>query len=215
MSKIALVIGDVHSRWQYLNEIIDREHPEVIFQLGDFGVWKGGLKSLQGIIPQDTKIYFCPGNHENWDFLDRYDLGHIHEIMPNVFYCAFGSMLTYRKKNILFCGGADSIDKNLRVRGIDWWPSEIITQKDMDALPNANTKVDIIMSHTAPDYFDLNMPVIDYRDPSTRALGYVYAMFKPKKWYFSHFHKSRKGKFQNCKWFMLNRIEAEGSVMVF
>ena len=203
---MSIVLGDIHGRWNVINHIVNSCRPDVIFQLGDFGIWRE-MWEVDNIHIGDTKLYFIPGNHENWDVLDRYELGKIHEVGRNIFYCAFGSMLTYQNQNILFCGGADSIDKGFRTEKVDWWRQEIITQRDMDTLPNAHTKVDVVMSHTSPEYFDLKMPVIDYFDPSTRALSMVYDMYHPKKWFLGHFHKSISGNYKNCQWFCLNQEE--------
>jgi len=55
------------------------------------------------------------------------------------------------KRNILFIGGALSIDKKQRTIGYDWFPQETISQKNIFELPDE--KIDIVISHTAPKYF--------------------------------------------------------------
>lgn len=207
-----LIIGDVHCKFRLLNKLIETEEPEILIQTGDFGVFLKGLDDLNEVEPKNTKIYFIDGNHDNHEVLDAFELGKIHEVRPNIFFCAFGSTLDIDGKTYLFCGGADSIDKGVRTPGFDWWPTERIREVDLAALPNANTKIDVVVSHTAPDYFDLKLQQKfgDYYDPSTRALSYVFDMFKPRMWWFSHFHKGLEGRHKQCLWTLLHCMNYGG-----
>ena len=51
--------------------------------------------------------------------------------------------------NVLFIGGASSIDKHYRVPGIEWWPQELITTRDIDKALTAQN-VDVVVSHESP-----------------------------------------------------------------
>jgi hypothetical protein len=107
----------------------------------------------------------------------------------------------------LFCGGAQSIDKNLRQEGTSWWPQEVISNDDMEKLPSTRTRVDVVVSHTKPGGF----PVLSYtkmQDPSEKHLDTVRKMFKPKHWYFGHFHELQKGEYEGTKWTGLADIAA-------
>ena len=42
---------------------------------------------------------------------------------------------------VLFMGGADSIDKKYRKIGFDWFPEELITQKDIYELPDTHGNI--------------------------------------------------------------------------
>ena len=50
----------------------------------------------------------------------------------SVFYAIRGEIYEINGKNILTLGGADSIDKHLRIKDVDWWEQESITQKDFN-----------------------------------------------------------------------------------
>lgn len=210
---------------------------EIIFlQVGDFGWWphahsphnkKGllgkfdqyGIKNQVDFLKDGhIKIYWCPGNHENWDDLDRLSdenpSDDFIEVQPYVYYATFGSVLTLANgKNVLFVGGADSIDKDQRTLGIDWWQQETIQYSDFELLPNRND-IDIIISHTCPNYFDLsegerNGCVTDLinnkgRDSSKFALDSIYDQYKPSQWFFGHYHWYKSGKFENCDWQILS-----------
>ena len=112
-----IALGDTHYETEHLNRVIDETaNPDVILQCGDFGfIWDRFWKSdCEGINLGTTKIFWCPGNHENWNILDtlspRVATTPV-EIYSNIYYCPIGSILSINGKNILFVGGAKSIDK--------------------------------------------------------------------------------------------------------
>lgn len=228
MNKLKImVVGDVHGRWGALNKLIDKKSPDIILQCGDFGYWpnfhntetvttyanrrKRILWDAYGIKCQNTKIYFCDGNHEDHWELNKFDKPT--KIYDNIRYMPRGSSITLPDgRNVLFMGGAESIDKWNRTIGYDWFPEETITQKDIYELTDNN--VDIIISHTCPTEFmtnikdRLNYWVDDTKfiDPSQHALTAVLEKYKPSLWYFGHFHQHMTDCHNNTKWFLLNTI---------
>ena len=213
-----LVCGDIHGTWGPLNVLINQKQPNIILQVGDFGWWphyhnKKGFNGPKrwnqyGLKNKDTKVYWCPGNHENWDELDKMGYG-IHEVMDNVFYCSFGSTITLPDgRVVLFAGGADSIDKKSRVLGNSWWHQEIINYADMAQLP-IDKKVDIIISHTLPFNMAVNSKSYEYYrwkmdDPSMKALDQVFKMYRPSLWYGGHFHTYEKIIYKDCEFTILS-----------
>lgn len=212
-----LVVGDTHGEWGRLNELIHKKLPQLILQVGDFGYWPhfhnsesyAGSRVTRwdqyGIKNPYTEILFCDGNHEDhWSLNALSD----HTIMDRVYHMPRGS--TYQLKDgrtVLFMGGANSIDKNLRKIGVDWFPEEIITQKDVMDLPDV--KVDIVISHTCPDSFSIS-GLYDDRDPSRKALQYVLEKYRPSLWYFGHFHTHKTEYTNSCRWFCLNELGKTG-----
>ena len=219
-----LVTGDIHGDWGSLNTLINKKNPDIILQCGDFG-WFPHLHDIAeinrkrwnqyGIIAPHTKIYWCPGNHENWDSLDKISKdndGMIHELSGNVFFCEFGAVLTLPEgETVLFVGGADSIDKYYRTEGVDWWRQETISESDFYKLPDKGI-IDIVVSHTIPEYFIKEFPNefpgtwltkdlgLKFEDPSCKALNQVFDRYKPAYWYSGHFHREMSGTYKNCKW---------------
>ena len=118
-----------------------------------------------------------------------------------------GSILKINNKNILFLGGADSIDKSERIIGIDWFPQEIINQTDIYNIDD-NIHIDIVISHTCPESVFNNVLRINsnYNDPSRIALDYILEKYRPTQWYFGHFHNYRVIDYMNCKFTMLHAI---------
>lgn len=164
-----------------------------------------------GVKAKDTKVYFCDGNHEDhWDLVnERNYMKAPCKVMHNVYYMKRGSVLKLPDgRNILFIGGAESIDRDSRTLGVDWFPEESINHSNIENLPD--TEIDIVISHTCPVemYEDITKKSNIYKmiGPSERALSYVLDKYKPNLWYFGHYHLFLKGQIRNTKWFCLNTI---------
>ncbi len=218
-----LILGDIHGEWGALNQLINRykDLVDYIICCGDFGYWPNfwgtqlthpydPAKPDKGILFQGGKfkILFCDGNHEDhWSLKQLED----NEIVPNVFYMKRGS--TYRLpdgRNILFMGGANSIDKHMRKIGVDWFPEETISHGDMQNLPDE--KVDILITHTCSE--DILSDMCDGKiydnDPSRAAVSYIVNKYKPDLWYFGHWHMYKEGIYKNTKWTALSMPNRTG-----
>jgi hypothetical protein len=231
MTNQVIVMGDLHGVWSQANHLINQKKPQIVLQCGDFGYWPkwdntttivvednfDGQKlkpfNQYGIKPEDARIYWCDGNHEDHESLKKIRDAGIFEIQPNVFYQPRGSTLELPDgRVVLFMGGADSVDKRERTPGRDWFPEETIKSKDLDNLPNY--AVDIIISHTAPKEFykklmtTRNLETYNwedkFNDPSREALSYILHKYKPSLWYFAHFHIFGRGYYENTRWCCLN-----------
>ena len=228
-----LVIGDLHGQWGSVNILINNNKPYIILQCGDFGYWPKWHNTTMiyadlysnkrvkqpwdqyGLRPKNTKIYWADGNHEDhWAIRKNLIETSNYEIQPNVFYQSRGSTLELPDKRIvLFMGGAESIDKNVRTMGFDWFPDEVISQMDIENLPECN--VDIVISHTCPREFFVKLlskkeekinKWMKAKDPSMMALSYILHKYRPKLWYFGHFHMFKIGYYHDTKWFALNKV---------
>lgn len=223
-----LVCGDIHGVWAHLNILMNRRQPDIILQCGDMGYWPNfhgvvsdgtGKKKwdLFGIRNKSTRIYWCDGNHEN--HLSLKELGNCSAALgPGIFYMKRGSILELPdKREVLFFGGARSIDREYRTVGVDWFPEETIGYRDLENLPEE--KIDIVISHTCPVEFDMGgwkhtMTGLVYKDrlddPSRKALSYILDKYRPKLWYFGHFHQYMEGSYQDCRWWCLNMSNEDG-----
>jgi len=197
-----LVVGDVHGRFSQLNSLINRKMPDIVLQVGDFGYWPN-FRDKAKVKSQDSIIYFCDGNHEDHESLRNLKNN---EIYKNVFYMKKGSTIDLPDgRTVLFMGGAHSFDWRYREAGIDWFPElELVTEKDLENLPNK--KIDIVISHTAPEEFYMRFPPKE--DPSRESLSYVLNKYKPKLWFFGHFHIYDTGFNLGCRWTALADIES-------
>lgn len=226
-----IVCGDIHGHWGPLNVLINKRRPKTILQVGDFGWWPRfhGLPKARtrkdfygrwikpgnnyGIKCNGTEVFFCPGNHEDWDelLLRRAIPAHLYD---EVYYMRRGATLTLDDgRVVLFMGGALSIDKDSRTIGIDWFPQELIPYSEFYKLQEAGLKkVDVVISHTCPVEFNTEiMPKCPYKgweykffDCSQQVLSAILEEYKPSLWYFGHFHVTAKGTHNNTKWYCLN-----------
>lgn len=236
MEKLVYILGDIHGKFGSLNEFVNRRirlHPAVralaedcrmkgrelavdILQCGDFAyfwpgcsnkvVIKNHIDFLRG---GRANIYWCAGNHENHDELDRIEKtgwSKPIEVDKGIFYCPFGSTLELTPEiTVLFAGGAESIDKEWRLEKMRegypriWWPQEEISESDMERLA-AVPRVDWVVSHTAPTDFQFYMPFKPGWEASRLALNEVLHRYRPKKWFFGHFHEFMKGNCNGTEW---------------
>lgn len=209
-----LAVGDLHGEWGRLNTLISAKSPEIVLQCGDFGWWpKLEIKRtvryshrqkwlVKGIKPQGANIYWCDGNHEEHPLLCQDGL--IHEMYSGVHHCSRGSVLTLPDgRNVLFVGGADSIDKGLRTPGDDWFFQENITQSEFATAMSIEDKVDIVISHTCPSSFDV-FGGDKYHDSNRVALDQILDKYKPDLWFFGHWHKHQSGTHKGTRWCCLD-----------
>ena len=204
-----LITGDVHNKFGDLNSLISKKRPDNVICCGDFGYWpkfnaSGGSQPLSKIKLQGAEwLRWCDGNHEDFWSLAQRDQD---EIEPGIIYQPRGS--TYKLpdgRTILFMGGADSIDKLYRKIGIDWFPEEVITQKDFMNLPDVN--VDIFITHTCPVEL-VNDLKVNYpekgMEPSNHALSELWKIYKPDLWFFGHWHQYGEYKMMGTQCYALS-----------
>jgi len=197
-------MGDVHCEFGLLNTFINKKRPAMILQCGDFGFWPnmtakdhlGVTKEKKRVIADETKIYWCDGNHEDHSTLNALESN---EIYPNVFHMKRGAMLALPDgRKVLFVGGAKSTDRDHRTAGYDWFPGEEISLEDVRGLPEAS--VDIVISHTCPREFHVLGDDMRLNDNCRMALSYVLHKYRPGLWYFGHFHYYQTGETHGCRW---------------
>jgi len=202
-------------------KVADEELEVLFFCCGDFAFhWpyednSEAIKNKVGFIKDGyVKIYFVDGNHEDHDQLDQLEQQHpdkkFHEVAPCVFYASFGAVLELQDgTNVLFCGGAESCDAADRTPHLSWWPQEGIDDRDMMQLPDPITqKIDWVISHTAPIYFQ-HMGCYYHakkNEQSRYKLEMVRQVYKPSKWFFGHFHDFYQGSDDGCQWMCLNYL---------
>ena len=205
-----LITGDVHNEFGHLNTLLNKKKADLVICCGDFGYWPRfndkGTASLSSINLQGAKeLRWCDGNHEDHDSLDQREPD---EIEPGIIYMPRGSTYTLPDgRVIMFMGGAESIDKNWRTTGVDWFPQEIINQSNFKNLPDI--KVDIFITHTCPvelvHELKLNYPDKDY-EPSNKALSELWKIYKPDLWFFGHWHQYGEYKIMGTKCYALSAV---------
>lgn len=138
-------IGDVHGKFnRYRSMIKNSPHPTI--QVGDFGV---GFRNRNGKYTEqpDDKLTelmssgghtYIRGNHDNPDWCKGDPL------------CILDGAT---HGNMMFVGGAVSIDKPYRIEGQSWWPEEELTKAELDAIVETYSQVkpQIMVTHECPE----------------------------------------------------------------
>lgn len=215
-----MVVGDLHGDWRVLNELIARKKPDNILQCGDFGWWPGlevrrpvlyrdqHRWVLRGVKTQNSKVYWCDGNHEDHSVLLQN--GCVQQMYENVYFGARGSTITLPDgRVVLFAGGASSTDICFRTPGYDWFPGENISYSDVDRMLGYG-RVDIVVSHTCPVSFPIGGTVEKSRDSNRLVLEDVLIKYRPELWLFGHWHTALSGVCGNTKWHCLDYPKHSG-----
>ena len=193
--KRIMLLGDVHGGWASLTKLIKKERPELIIQLGDFGYFPRsdffGYGDTSSINLMGANIVFCGGNHEDWYSLNEIARSNRLEISPGIFYAPrCSTMVLPDERKILFMGGAASIDRNVRIEGVDWFREEIILEGVMYRLPDIN--IDVLACHTTPLEFLPIKDSFEFPDPSRGILSEIVKKYSPPNLYCAHWHVKRE-----------------------
>jgi Predicted phosphoesterases, related to the Icc protein len=158
-----LLVGDLHANTAWLERAVVpaalRHDADLILQLGDFGWWPGqpsGDRFIEAAQRSPIPLWWIDGNHEHHDDLARrvdasenvgvptaVDLG------GNLTYLPRGTRIGFDGVGGVGCGGAHSIDRQLRNPGQSWFESERLSEADI-ARCTAGGHADILFSHDAP-----------------------------------------------------------------
>lgn len=209
MSKI-LVAGDWHGSHPWAKKIIEAasaEEIDKIIQVGDFGVWPGksGEEYLdilsRALVKQNVKLYFVPGNHEDFNQIDEWnrtiepDINGHRKIRDNLFYAGKVNAWTWEGKRFASVGGAVSIDRQWRKENETWWPQEQLTALEETKAKDLG-KVDYLFTHDAP----VDVP-LSYLKKDEDSQAHRYTMTKigralrPNLWFHGHYHRKMEYSF--------------------
>lgn len=174
------LLGDIHG--DYAKHDLCAKNNHFTIQLGDFGFNYDSLKKHD---PNYHKV--LGGNHDNYDLI--VDVPH--------YLGDFGTfeLNADRVIKIFYIRGADSIDKQLRTVGIDWWADEQLTMVKMrEALDlYGQYKPDVILSHSPPafaiEWFcNPRMPF----GLTEHCLDAMHEIHSPELHIFGHMHKRKQ-----------------------
>ena len=201
MGTMTRFIGDVHGHWvRYLNAIYGCDDS---IQVGDFGV---GFP-VYGKMDVPPKIDVPPiiehGNHRfihgNHD--DPYLCKELAGFIPD------GTV----EGDVMFHGGAYSIDKSTRTPGLDWWPDEEASYADLVRFIGKYEEVKprMMVSHDCPDVitdelFPFKLPI---GSRTRTAFSECFRIHQPEIWVFGHWHESRDKVIDGTRFICLNQLE--------
>ena len=200
-----VICGDWHQNMQYVTLLLDElgyYGTTTIIHVGDIGFMGryrdryinklDELLTSKGIL-----LYFIEGNHEDYDWLsqlpqDELGLGHVTDRIKHI---PRGSQYRIKNKIITFIGGGVSVDQNIRVKGLDWWPDEELTDEQVSQYKQI-APTDILISHDGPSSCTLPLPHTHYflpelihkSDVHRNKLEEIREALQPSYMVFGHYH---------------------------
>lgn len=178
---------------------------DLLVILGDFGfIWSNHRDGrerywLKWFAEKPYRIAFLDGNHENHDRLAKLERVEFHggiagRVSENVWHLKRGELYKFGNKSVFTLGGAESVDRIFRTKGVSWWAGELLSEEDKEKsyeiLDSCNWNVDLILTHTLPrsiirNYLD--NPEKE-EDPTSAFLDQIYTRLTFLGWYAGHFH---------------------------
>lgn len=173
---------------------------------GDFGgVWDHSSEETYWLKWLNTKPFttlFVDGNHENFDMLkehypvEYYQGGKVRRIMSSIYHLMRGQVFDIDGVKIFTMGGASSHDRECRVEGKSWWTEELPSDDEYEEafknLGENNWKVDLVITHCAPDSIQRELANWYEHDKLTNFFEVIRQDLTFKKWYFGHYHMDRQ-----------------------
>jgi predicted phosphodiesterase len=230
-----VAVGDVHGKYGELGYRIKERYKvtdSIICCCGDIGLgfhkegyYHDEFKKLNYILKaKNNVLFFVRGNHDNPDYFNgdlAKEINHFSHLalVPDYFVADTGA------GNILFIGGATSVDRSARTPNESYWFGEYneYAPEKLDAL---TSNIDIVITHTSPAFTEpktktgLMAWVSDTRDYSLiddcgnerQKMTNVYEHLlrnghKPHHWAYGHFHQSKREIFDNTKFVVCDELE--------
>jgi predicted phosphodiesterase len=168
-------LGDVHSNLKRCNDVSTKYPSRTIIQVGDFGV---GFVSTEIIGRLPKNFYFFPGNHDN------------RQVALTLSSCLGNYGERFGK--FFFVSGADSIDADRRIMGVDMWEDEQLSYKQAEHCLELweKSKLNVLVSHDCPQSI-AQFNCLIYDSTLTRQLlQRMIEVRKPQLLIHGHHHKS-------------------------
>jgi Icc-related predicted phosphoesterase len=206
MSKIRF-IGDVHGKVSVLIDMLNDMPEDVtsVIQVGDMGVGFGQSEHWHSRLDEALKsknARFIRGNHDDPNECENMESwirdGHI-------------------ENDMMFIGGAWSIDRHVRIEGINWWVNEELSYGELGRMVDVYSHVlpNVMVTHDCPRvaatkfFFDVGRPLYGKEQKGTRtsyALDSMFEIHKPKIHVFGHWHYDVDEVIDGTRFICLNEL---------
>lgn len=199
MGKLTRIIGDIHGEWelyhQTATDAINFGGCERTIQVGDFGV------GFSGPYWHDRADEF------HWDGTHRFIRGN-HDDPARCKKMAGWIQDGRIEDDVMFIGGAWSIDHALRTEGVSWWADEELSMEQLYRMIDIYDQVRprVMITHDAPldvttemfiqsglALFKNSAKAIPTR--TGMAFNTMLDIHQPDEWYFGHWHHSMQYKY--------------------
>ena len=186
-------VGDIHGNFNDYSRSTVNDCKESI-QVGDFGIgfasdyWHVKVTDWQKENPGHK---FIRGNHDD---------PARSKAMPN--YIKDGLI----QDDMMFVGGAFSIDRSYRVKDVSWWEDEELSYDEFSSIVDTyqTVKPNIMITHDCPQIvaddmffksgFCLGKQI---KTITGQALEVMFRIHQPKLWIFGHYHVTMQKKIGN------------------
>ena len=218
--KPLVFLGDIHGEWRALLKNMGALKNHIILCVGDLEIGckynkKYEIESIKKLntafAGNDIEFYSIRGNHDNPAFFSESSLVEL----PNFNLLPDYTLLEHKTKTILAIGGATSIDRAARNPLFNYWPTEAVSFQ-----PQRCTKVDILLTHTAPSFCHPNKltqlvqtwakddaTLIEEIQDEREKLNTLFQICQPTTHLYGHFHQSHTEQNNGCQHILLDILE--------
>lgn len=203
--KTLTLCGDVHGNIPaYIHLVKDSDYS---IQLGDLGF--NYKPSMFNISSEFHKV--VAGNHDNYTLNEGVFIHQTAHFLGN-----FGVHVVPNIGSFFFVRGGQSIDRDERIIGINWWPEE-----ELNYFQCANAskyyeeiKPDIVVSHECPkEIIPFVSTIKRYKgrpigeSKTSLLLQNMIEIHRPRYWFFGHYHVSWSREIDGTQFRCLNELE--------
>lgn len=216
-----LYIGDTHANFEIMDHMatfVLAMYPDIVrvVQVGDFGFWPQidweifSNRYQKSTLP--IPVWFIDGNHE-----DHATLNALASNVPtrkSPLYDAYHVPRGYVQDNVLYMGGASSIDRRSRTNRVNWFEEEAITESDYyKAQANfIGQKINVMVCHdTSIEGFQYVCPHMDKAEVGQmdrRIIEFLLWETKPKVLVHGHHHVSRQYRINHVTFIALKNVDS-------
>ena len=199
MGKLTRIIGDIHGEWETYHDTatnaINFGGCERTIQVGDFGVGFAG------------PYWHDRADEFHWDGTHRFIRGN-HDKPEKCKEMAGWIKDGLIENDVMFIGGAWSIDHMLRTEGTSWWADEELSTEELYRMIDIYEQVKprVMITHDCPldvstEMFIQSGLALFGRHAKTiptrtgMAFNTMIDIHQPEEWYFGHWHKSMQYKY--------------------
>lgn len=217
------VLSDTHGNNNIIYRWIRESNASNLISCGDDGSgfigYDDELTRLGTKLNQASKnLYIIRGNHSDPEYFDGRKYGGDY---GGVYLVQDGLIMNWNKEKILFNGGGLSLDRSVRIEGIDYWEDEsfkfievkekvdhLVTHISLTAIHGQQINNPFVLSWASRDA-DLITDLYKEQQELQVWIDYLLASgSKIKSWHYGHYHKSIESKYGDiyCRCLAINEI---------